>query len=105
MKTTSDQLSALCTLIESLRRAGGYRESITAQPGKKYARLAATRDGDDRPSSAHAFVNLETGDILKCAGWNAPAKGVRGNLHNEDGGASAFYPAGHPYAGAVRYAN
>jgi hypothetical protein len=31
----------------------------------------------------HCFVEIATGDIYKAAGWNAPAKGVRGNLKND----------------------
>jgi hypothetical protein len=28
----------------------------------------------------HAFVDLATGDLLKAAGWKAPAAGARGNI-------------------------
>ena len=35
-------------------------------------------------TSVHCFVEIATGDIYKAAGWNAPAKGVRGNLKNDE---------------------
>ena len=41
--------------------------------GKKYIRIV-------RGDSVHCFVNKETGDVLKAAGWKAPAKGSRGNF-------------------------
>jgi hypothetical protein len=34
-------------------------------------------------TSVHCFVEIATGDIYKAAGWNVPAKGVRGNIQNE----------------------
>lgn len=40
--------------------------------------------------SVHSFISLETGDIFKPASWNAPAKGKRGNIYDEDGGRKAL---------------
>ena len=37
-------------------------------------------------TSAHLFVDKRTGDVLKSASWNAPAKGARGNIFNPDNG-------------------
>jgi hypothetical protein len=48
--------------------------------GKRFARITITSWGQ---KAVHCFVEMATGDIYKAAGWNAPAKGVRGNVHNE----------------------
>lgn len=40
--------------------------------------------------SVHSFVDKKTGDILKPASWNAPAKHARGNIFDADHGASAL---------------
>lgn len=55
----------------------GYRYTLDA-PGRKNVRIVMDYNGTGR--SVHAFVNLETGDLLKSAGWKTPAKGARGNL-------------------------
>lgn len=54
---------------------------VQAQWGKKNVRLV-TKSADARcnDASAYCFVEIATGNILKPAGWNAPAKGVRGNI-------------------------
>lgn len=47
--------------------------------GKKYAKIIhVTYHGKQR--SAHAFVDLQTGDVYKSASWQALAKGIRYNL-------------------------
>jgi hypothetical protein len=49
--------------------------------GKKYARLVSHREGNrEAGGSAYGFVDLTNGDILKAAGWKAPAKHARGNI-------------------------
>lgn len=54
-------------------------------PGRKFVRIVMTTHtdattGKRRGATVHAFVDLTTGDLLKAAGWKAPAKGVRGNI-------------------------
>ena len=61
--------------------------------GPKYVRIVKT-DGvsPDRTAwevgnqsrSVWGFVNLTNGDILKAAGWKAPAKHARGNIFAPD---------------------
>ena len=46
----------------------------------------------------HSFVEVATGNVLKAAGWKAPAKHARGNIWDDDGGASALV-----VTGGVRY--
>ena len=49
--------------------------------GKTYDKIVTVRNNDPKTAqSAEFFVNRETGDIYKPAGFNAPAKGIRGNI-------------------------
>lgn len=57
----------------------GYVWSLD-KPGAKFVRIVMDAHPGDRCKSVHAFVDLATGDLLKAAGWKAPAKGVRGNI-------------------------
>jgi len=62
----------------------GYQFHLDT-PGQKYVRIYFTTHTDKdtgkrRGASAHAFVDIATGDLLKAASWKAPAKGARGNL-------------------------
>lgn len=71
------------------------KEEIVIEAGKKYARLVAFNPST-KGRSAFGFVDLTNGDILKAAGWSAPAKGVRGNVFNSDF-LKAFTPYGVVY--------
>jgi len=46
---------------------------LTFQKGKNYIKII-----DD--GSVYGFVNMANGDVLKAAGWNAPAKHARANI-------------------------
>ncbi len=53
--------------------------------GRKYIRIVHEyvmpgQQASGRGRSVHCFIDAETGDLLKAAGWKAPAKGARGNL-------------------------
>jgi hypothetical protein len=57
------------------------QESLTYEEGQKYVRIVKTSaNGSSR--SAFVFINKETGEIFKPAGWKAPAKHARGNIRN-----------------------
>lgn len=71
------------------------KEEIVIEGGKKYARLVAFNPST-KGRSAFGFVDLTNGDILKAAGWSAPAKGVRGNIFDSDF-IKAFTPYGVIY--------
>jgi len=71
------------------------KEEIIAQYGKKNAKLVAFNPST-KGKSAFGFIDLATGDILKVASWNAPAKGIRGNIFKEDF-LEAFTPYGVKY--------
>ena len=51
--------------------------NFTYEKGRKYAKIVMHTP----QKSAHAFVDLKTGDVFKSSSWKAPAKnGVRYNL-------------------------
>jgi len=50
--------------------------------GKKYAKIAVGYVGSEG-RSVYCFIDLRNGDILKAAGWKAPAKGKRGSIYND----------------------
>ena len=69
--------------------------------GKKYIKICAVEFTDKKRTGqlcVSAFVNKQTGDIFKPAGWNAPAKHARGNINSPQHGMEAITPVGH-----VRY--
>ena len=47
--------------------------------GPKFVKIAY----ETPQKSVYAFIEKETGDILRPATWRAPAKHARGNLANE----------------------
>ena len=48
-------------------------------------------------SSAWAFVDIKTGDVLKPASWKAPAKHARGNIFDKSNGLGSIGPYGPAY--------
>jgi hypothetical protein len=58
-------------------------ETVEFIPGRKYGKVVFTSVAPRTGRSVHSFVDLSTGDLLKAAGWNAPAKDARFNLLNE----------------------
>lgn len=76
-----------------------YKESeskpkISVSKGSRYAKLITENYSQ---KSAFCFVDLTNGNILKCASWTAPAKGVRGNIQSEDFGLSCITQYGAKY--------
>lgn len=55
----------------------GYYKPVSVEAGSKNLRIVCTSGGS---RSVYCFVSKETGDILKAAGWKAPAKGARGSI-------------------------
>lgn len=51
--------------------------------GPKYIRIVAVNTAHGG-RSAWAFINKETGDILKPASWKTPAKHARANIYKPD---------------------
>jgi len=83
-------------LVELQKRMDAYdtkqnysanqNDQVAVEFGSRYARVIKSI-GSSR--SAYCFVDLTTGDLLKSAGWKAPAKGSRGNIFADDFGMSA----------------
>jgi len=89
-KVTNEELAAFCSKLavmlaehHAAAKNVGDAPGIVAQVGPRYARLAL-RDGMHGGFSAYGFVDLTNGDLLKSAGWKAPAKGKRGNIFAEN---------------------
>ena len=51
--------------------------------GKKYVKIISKGKAENY-GSVWAFIDMSNGDILKPAGWNAPAKHARGNIYTDD---------------------
>ena len=76
-------------------------DDITVDYGKKYARVVHQNNVQ---RSVHTFVNMINGDILKSGGWKAPApNGVRGNIFENDFGASVVNEFGASYLKGPRW--
>lgn len=75
-------------------------DAFTVEPGRKYDRIVRRR-------SVYAFVNRETGELVKAATWSQPAKNKDGNtfekyfLNTDEGFMTALFNA-DPY-GAFLY--
>lgn len=69
--------------------------AIEAQEGPKYIRLVRVEffNGErTKGGSAFGFVDKTNGNVLKAAGWKAPAKNfARGNIFAEDFGLGRVY--------------
>ncbi len=89
--TTDAQLQDFCNKVWALRedhKAGIAK--VVFERGKKNARIIID-DGVQR--SAWGFIELATGNILKAAGWKAPARHSRGNIANGVAGCGPSGPA------------
>lgn len=58
-----------------------FQGAFEAEYGVKQVRIVI-RDQTSR--SVYCFIDLSNGDILKAAGYKAPAKGKRGSIWNDD---------------------
>lgn len=56
--------------------------TFTAQKGSKNIKIVENRANGG--GSVYCFIENDTGNILKAAGWKAPAKGARGSIWNDD---------------------
>jgi hypothetical protein len=67
------------------RNGFNWKMQITADQvaGSRYVRVVSMDHGS---RSCHCFVDKTNGDVLKSAGWKAPAAGARGNIFDSKNG-------------------
>src|ERR1035437_6758873 len=75
---------------------------LSYEAGSRYIRIwrrsqEIGANGKPVNSSAHAFIDRTTGDVLKPATWKAPAKHARGNIFHPDNGLDNMGPYGPAY--------
>ena len=63
--------------------SGAEKVDITIKPGRKFIKII--RDNSvwgfvAKADGTHKGVPMKMGDVLKAAGWSAPAKHTRGNI-------------------------
>ena len=74
--------------IEDIENGTANLYKYVIQKGRKYLKIVQQQYDDMGPNpsykyrdgSVHAFIDRETGDVYKPAGYNKPAKHVRYNL-------------------------
>ena len=62
--------------------------TLQAQTGGKNVKIVNVKNG--RVESVYCFVEIETGNVLKAAGFKAPAKGKRSCIFDADNGMSGI---------------
>ena len=86
-------LAAFCKTAEAAFAAQYARDypnsphmkppTVATMDGKRYVRVVRVESTGVGRSSI-AFIDKTNGDVLKSAGWKAPAKGVRGSVYQND---------------------
>lgn len=90
-----NKLEALKKYIKVVEeKMGGRGYEINFTEGRKYWKITYKFNNQ---TYVHSFVDRSTGDILKAATWNVPAKGIRGSILNADNGRSAIGDYGANY--------
>ena len=101
LPSVSDFDSALNTLVDNIHKdyqgwsgrieysSGAEKVDITTKVGRKFIKII--RDTSvwgfvAKADGTHKGVPMKMGDVLKAAGWSAPAKHTRGNIfdNNQD---------------------
>lgn len=96
--TDTPQFVSWLAGVEKITHDYYKNSSFTATPlpkfeahfGTRYVRIM-------RDHSAHAFVDRTNGDVLKPAGWRAPAKHARGNIFDQHNGLFSMGEYGPAY--------
>jgi len=67
---------------------------IKLERGHRYVRIVKT-DASAHDRSAFGFIDTTNGDVLKAAGWKAPAKNfARGNVYDDKHGVGRIHWTG-----------
>jgi hypothetical protein len=64
-----------------------YVTRFALEAGKRYIKVVQSEDwpnGANTGRSVYCFIDASNGDLLKAAGWKAPAKGKRGSIFNDN---------------------
>lgn len=69
--------------------------TFEVHPGKRYMKIVTCSEGQGR--SVHTFVDRTNGNVLKAAGWAAPAKHARGSIFSDKNGMEACSVYGGNY--------
>ena len=76
------------------KRAPSAKYKFGADYNAKYIRIWHKFGGENGQRSSFCFVDYE-GNMYKCAGWSAPAKGIRGHIDNPPMESYQFYNRGY----------
>ena len=72
----------------------GYQNPLQVTEGPRYLRVVREESSS---RSVYCFIDKTNGDVLKAAGWKAPAKGARSNINDADFGLSGVTQYGGRY--------
>ena len=81
-------------LYTKMYGSGSTAKPLTAMEGSRYIRIV---QHDTTQRYCYCFVDKTNGDVLKSAGWKAPAKHARSNIWDADLGVSGLGPHGAKY--------
>lgn len=89
------------TIVDKHYADSTYHPKLEIDPkGIKFVRIVRydyPQQVGFQGSSVHCFIDKTNGDVLKAAGWKAPAKHARGNIYAEDQGLQNMGPYGPAY--------
>lgn len=75
-------MDELCVILKDNYNKDGFTGDMkfTVKRGRKFFKIIQNYGGNG--GSVHAFID-GGGNVYKAASWNAPAKGIRFNLHRD----------------------
>lgn len=77
---TAETLAGFLAGVNLLIAKRGYVATATIKKGTKFTRIVEKMPQHEG-GAVYCFIENATGNILKSAGWNAPAKTARGNIN------------------------
>ena len=80
-------------LNNTMDKPNGYEYELNTR-GSKYFKVIMISHGS---RSVYCFINKRNGEILKSAGWSAPAKGSRGSVLVPDSYTNSDWSGGWLY--------
>ena len=91
---------AQAIINDYMQRWAPQSSTLRVMAGRRYLRIVSdyrSRMAARSEASAWAFIDCQTGDILRPKSWGAPAKHARGNLFDKLGGLGGIGPYGPAY--------